>query len=103
MISFLTFDSFITKYILICFYYFGAIVIPIILWITKNKICNRFEICTSFKNKLYDRFNELSISNRLYLIISAIFIFLIMELAWRMIFETVIAYFQIRDYLHTLQ
>ena len=102
MIDFLTFDTFITKYILIMCYYCGAVLIPVIFWISKDKICSKFQICIDFQDRLSKGVKELPLRDRVYIIIFGIFIFLMMELAWRMMFETMIAYFQMRDYLHTI-
>ena len=102
MLNFLSFDTFITKYILIGCYYCGAVLMPIFLWISRDKICSKFQVCINFQNRVLAEFKELPLKDRLILIIFFISIFLMMELAWRMMFETMIAYFQMRDYLYMI-
>jgi len=76
--DFLSFDIFITKYILVFFYYLFAILLPVILLYFKNKI------------KIKLKINHWIVV--LVLIILA-------ELFIRMFFEMLIGYFDLHDYL----
>lgn len=82
MWKFLTFESFITQNILIFIYYIGVFFIPIILFYFKIYV-HKFPI---FTNNI-----------RIYLFLITIFVF--MQLIWRMMLETVIAYFNMHTYL----
>ena len=84
MQDFLTFNKFITQDVLIISYYLGVLFLPIIFWIYRKKIS--FIIA------------ETKLSTLVYFFISILFI----ELIWRMIFEAMIGYFDIHNYLEIL-
>lgn len=90
ILDFLLFKSFITPYFLIFFYMIGAFVIPIFSWIIKLWIQNRY-----FKDI------EFGIKLEYKIVAYSLFIccFLFMELFWRMLFEFMIAYFDMHDAL----
>ena len=76
--DFLSFDIFITKYILVFFYYLFAILLPVILLYFKNKI------------KIKLKINHW---------IVVLFLIILAELFIRMFFEMLIGYFDLHDYL----
>jgi len=80
MIDFLTFKTFISIDILILFYYIGAVIIPISMWLGKSYLQRKF--------KILDKFNIFLITLFLFLT------FISMEIVWRMCFEAMIGYFQ---------
>jgi len=84
MQDFLTFEKFITQDILIVSYYLGVLFLPIVFWIYRKKVT--FIIS---KTKL---------SILLYLFIAILF----GELIWRMMFEAMIGYFDMHNYLQIL-
>ena len=86
MQAFLSFQSFITPKILIIFYYIGAVLVPFAAWITAGYLKRRY-------------FPDLIIPKKIYLYFSILLCFLCMELFWRMIFEVMIAYFDMHDAL----
>ena len=90
MWDFLTFRSFIAPDLLIILYYMGAVVMPLFaylfyLWL-RGKLPIEYEI------DIRKRYKYL-----LYLIM--LLFFLSMEIFWRMIFEFMIAYFDMHDAL----
>ena len=100
MIDFLTFKSFISIDVLILFYYFGALVLPIGLWMVSMWLIRRYQLFNTFYEQsqtlLWEVLNKKQkIQVGLFFIIS----FLFMQLFWRMLFEFLIAYMQIRDAL----
>jgi len=100
--DFLTFKSFISIDILIFFYYIGAIVIPIALYKSKNYLIINFKIFDMFNKLLLKLFNLLDAKDKLSIKISLFVLFIFMEIFWRMMFEMIIAYFQMRDYLQSI-
>ncbi|WP_121626547.1 DUF4282 domain-containing protein [Poseidonibacter antarcticus] len=98
--DFLTFKTFISTEALIIFYYLGAIILPLFTWILltwvikKNKLFNI--PYTKGKELLW---KVLSHKQKLKFIAFFIVLFIFMELFWRMLFEFLIAYLQIRDAL----
>lgn len=98
--DFLTFNQFISTEVLITFYYLGAIVIPIGLWVAIKKLIHKYD----FLNSGFETGKTLfwkSLNNKQQLKLSFILVicFLFMQLFWRMLFEFLIAYMQIREAL----
>ena len=85
MLDFLSFNKFITPYILIVFYYIGAILVPFILFYYRYNFFPKLKVNIGFKFWLI-----------------AILMFLCMEICWRMIFEFLIAYFDMHEYLYNI-
>ncbi len=94
MIDFLLFKTFITPQVLIIFYIIGAFIIPFFSWLFKIWIQNRYFNQIKFQIKL-----------RYKVLLYSMFFccFLLMELFWRMIFEMMIAYFDMHDALMALK
>ncbi len=101
MIDFLTFKSFISIDILIFSYYIGAIVIPIIMWLSKSYIQKKIALFDRVNQIFISLFSQLNFKNRVISILLMFFIFISMEIVWRMCFEAMIGYFQIIEALKT--
>ena len=99
MWDFLTFKSFITVELLILFYYIGAVAVPILLWMLRNYLAGKFSLFQKLQSMQKQFYTTLSNKDRLIYVVILFCIFLSMEILWRMMFETMIAYFQMRDYL----
>ena len=98
--DFLTFKSFISTEVLILFYYLGALILPIGMWILLIWLIRKYR----FLNTTYENGKEMiwqSLNKKQQIKLVALFIscLLFMELFWRMLFEFLIAYMQIRDAL----
>ena len=100
MMDFLTFKSFISTEILIIFYYIGAFILPVWLWLLLLRIIYKYRLFNiayeSGKEIIWKSFNN---KQRTKLVAFFASSFLFMELFWRMFFEFLIAYMQIRDAL----
>jgi len=100
MMDFLIFKRFISIEALIIFYYIGAIVLPVGVYfiisylIVKNDYAEKAFV--KGKEKIW---SVLTKTQRVKLLVSFASIFLLSELFWRMLFEFLIAYIQIRDAL----
>ena len=98
--DFLTFKTFISTEALIIFYYFGVIILPLFSWllltwfIKKNKLFN-----ISYKKGKELLWKLLTPKQKLNFVAFFILVFIFVELFWRMLFEFLIAYMQIRDAL----
>ncbi len=90
MWDFLTFNSFITQNILILFYYLGAVVFPVILWLKKDPILSKIS------------FIKISDKNKTTIYLTLLVLLLLMELCWRMMFEVMIGYFDMHNYLYQI-
>jgi len=102
--DFLTFKSFISIEVLIIFYYIGALILPVGTWILLTWLIRKYR----FINATYENSKEIiwkSLNKKQQAKLIAFFItaFLFMELFWRMLFEFLIAYMQIRDALLRVQ
>lgn len=98
--DFLSFKSFISIPVLIGFYYIGAVIMPIFLWLTAIFLVKKYQFINTLHKKSKETLWDL-LNTKQKIIFIAFFItaFLFMELFWRMLFEFLIAYLQIRDAL----
>ncbi len=87
MWDFLVFNTFITKYVLIFFYYLFAFLLPIMIYVFRKYFIVYIE-------KYY-------IDKKYIWIIMTFFLFCI-EIFLRMFFEMLIGYFDMHDYLHQI-
>ncbi len=98
--DFLTFKSFISTEVLIVFYYLGAVILPVGIWTFLTWLIKKYR----FVNRAYENGKEkiwklLNRKQQAKLVAFFITSFLFMELFWRMFFEFLIAYMQMRDAL----
>ena len=101
--DFLRFKSFISPYILFIFYYMGALGLPIASWFftiwLRKKYWGISEAYTLGKETVKRTTTK---KYRIRFIFLFIFLFFSIEIMWRMLFEFLIAYLQIRDALLVL-
>ena len=62
---------------------------PVVMWIYREKIKNFIK--------------SSSLQNKIMRTLTLVLMFFVLQIIWRMIFETMIAYFNIHDYLQILQ
>jgi len=100
MIDFLTFHTFISAYVLIALYTFSAFVLPFVIWYMLKRLSIKFKLfqlnCDNIKSISWSLLNH---KQRMGLVAAYICILLGVEIIWRMMFEFLIAYMQIRDAL----
>ncbi len=98
--DFLIFKSFISIEVLIGFYYLGAVLMPFVAWYLVAWLTNKYDAAKlAYKIGKNVLWNQLSFSQKLRLVFLFGVTFLFMQLFWRMLFEFLIAYMQIRDAL----
>jgi len=98
--DFLTFKNFISIEVLIIFYYLGAIVMPVGIWLLLTWLLRKYGLLnTAYENGKEIIWKSLNRKQQTKLIAFFVTSFLFMELFWRMFFEFLIAYMQIRDAL----
>jgi len=99
-LDFLTFKSFISIKALIIFYYIGALILPVGLWLLIDWLIRKYDFFDAMYKKGKEAiWKSLNKKQQIKLLMFFIVIFLFMELFWRMLFEFLIAYMQIRDAL----
>ncbi len=100
MIDFLNFKSFISIEVLIIFYYMGAIMIPIAMWLFSHWLIQRFNILSqSYEKGKRLLWSSLTTKQKIMLAFFFTACFFFMQLFWRMMFEYLIAFMQMRDAL----
>ena len=100
MQDFLTFKTFISPTALIVFYYMGAIVMPLFIWFFSRWIMKKITMMEqSYQVAKNMGWGSLTLKHKILFIVLFVMIFLFMQVLWRMMFEFLIAYMQIREAL----
>lgn len=102
MKDFLSFDYFIAPDVLIIAYYMGAVLMPLLLWLSRRYLMNKISLVSRFNDIQRQLYSSLSARNKIIFIAAFVGMFFFMELIWRMMFETMIGYYQMHDYLQGL-
>ncbi len=100
LLDFLSFRTLVSQQVLIVFYYLGAAGMPLAAWVFARYLLGRFELARD----AYDSGKRLlatALHRRQRVMMSVLFLiaFLFLELLWRMMFEYLIAFMQMRDAL----
>ncbi len=102
--DFLTFKRFISTEVLIVFYYAGALFLPVAIWFLMHWLIEKNQLFNSTYSKGKELlWNSLNSQQRSRFIFFFVLMFFFMELFWRMLFEFLIAYMQMRDALLHIQ
>ena len=100
MMDFLTFKTFISTEALIIFYYIGVVILPVGAWILHIWLIRKYKyINTTYENSKVIVWKSLNKQQQTKLVLFFVTTFLFLELFWRMLFEFLIAYMQMRDAL----
>lgn len=102
MLDFLTFNRFATRDISIFLYYFGAIFLPVLLFYVRYYLIKKILFASEIDKQIKDYYSTLSSKNKRVIWISFIVVFVLMESFWRIIFEMIIGYFDMHDYLQEI-
>ena len=102
--EFLAFKSFISTEVLIIFYYLGALILPIGVWLLLTWLIRKYRLLnTAYESGREIIWKSLSRKQQAKIVVFFVTSFLFMELFWRMFFEFLIAYMQMRDALLQIQ
>jgi hypothetical protein len=100
VLDFLAFRTLISGPVLILFYYLGAVGIPVGAWLLAMYLMQRFEIARNAYEQGRRTFvAALPKRRRVTALLLFVTAFVFMELLWRLMFEYLIAFMQIRDAL----
>ena len=99
----LTFQVYISPDLLILVYYTGALGIPLLVWKVTGKAKARLASLDLPEVELQQNNVYPWIPTRGKLVIFSVAGLVMMEVFWRVFFEFMLAYFQIRDYLAAMQ
>jgi len=98
--DFLLFERMVSIPVLIGFYYLGAVLAPLAAWLLALWLSRRLGRWLDLPRQGRDRlWAQLPLRYRLLVILLALAAFLFMELLWRLLFEYLIAFMQMRDAL----
>ena len=95
----LTFNQFVTQDILIFFYYIGVVAIPIVLVFSREYLIQNISLLKKLDDKIQ---SSLNLKEKTIMLVSFITLLIFVELGWRMIFEMMIGYFDMHDYLYVI-
>jgi hypothetical protein len=102
-IDFVNFKFFISPYVLIVFYYIGAIAVPVASWLFASWVIRKFSIASDiYESGKTPLKNITRKKDRMLLFALFVLFFIFMEIMWRMMFEFLIAYLQMREALMEL-
>ncbi len=102
MYDYLVFNKFIARDVLIVAYYFGAIVIPILLWYMRSYIIKKVLLLKEMENLVGSYYAKLSSEEKRKIWLTFIALLILAQLCWRMMFEMMIGYFDMHDYLYEM-
>ena len=95
----LTFNHFITQDVLLLFYYVGLFAIPVILVFSREYLVKNISILKKIDDKIQ---NSLDLKEKTIILVSFFVLLIFVELGWRMLFEMMIGYFDMHDYLYDI-
>jgi len=98
----LSFNTFITQDVLVFFYYIGAVFMPIALYFFKDYLIAHLSFVKKINDKLHTFYAAFSSNEKILFWIIFVTMFFCMELCWRMMFEAMIGYFDMHDYLYQI-
>ncbi len=110
--NFLDFRLFISPVVLFVFYYIGAFFMPYGGWLIAQKIKHKYQLLSAVDeagkdvvqqdcpvDQNYSSQQKLTPSKRAGYILLVVVLFVFLEVIWRMMFEILMAYFQMREAL----
>ncbi len=75
---------------------------PVVLFFLKDYLIENISLVKTVNDKLYAFYSTFSARKKIVFWMTFITIFLCMELCWRMIFEMMIGYFDMHNYLYQI-
>jgi hypothetical protein len=94
--NFFRFEIFMAQDVLIALYFIGAVICPFVLWALRGALYRKFAFFKETENKVRTH----RYAGYVYALFFIAFVFA--EIVWRMMFEAMVAYFQMHDYLKTI-
>lgn len=98
--EFLSFRLFISPYALVVFYYMGAVLMPVAAWLFLKRLSKRHgALQRALETGSQALVSVTDKRQRVVLVLLFLGVFLMMEVLWRMMFEFLLAFLQMRDAL----
>jgi len=95
----LVFNKFITQDILLLFYYIGVFALPVVVFLSRNYLIQNISLLKKIDDKIQ---KSLNLKEKALFVVSFFILLIFFELGWRMLFEMMIGYFDMHDYLYKL-
>jgi len=102
MYEYLVFNKFIAQDILVVSYYFGMIVMTILLWYMRSSLIKKVVLIQKVENFVGSYYSQLSTPDKQKVWFVFLVLFICLQLCWRMMFEMMIGYFDMHDYLYEI-
>ena len=101
LIDFLNFKLLISPYVLVIGYYIGALVVPIGSWLLVVWIRRKYALVSDIYESSKKTIKAVTHTFKDRMLFYGLFMvfFISIEIIWRMMFEFMMAYFQMRDML----
>lgn len=99
----LSFRTLLSPTLLIVIYYLGAIGIPFLVWKIVRPVKSRVRNMELPRVELPETPLDQWLPTPARLLAYGLGVFLLMELCWRLLFEFMLAYFQMHEYLASMQ
>ncbi|WP_297430917.1 DUF4282 domain-containing protein [Sulfurimonas sp.] len=100
--DFLRFNTFITQDVLIFFYYIFAILVPLFLWYLRPYILKKVSFFQTVDKGAMSVYKNLDKEKKFLFLLFLFSLFFCMELCLRMVFEAMIGYFDMHNYLYEI-
>jgi len=100
--NFLRFNTFIAQDVLVVFYYIFAILVPLFLWYLRLYILKKIPFFQAIDKSAISVYKNLDTKKRVLLLLFFLSLFFCMELCLRMVFEAMIGYFDMHNYLYEI-
>jgi len=101
-VDFLRFNTFIAQDVLVVFYYIFAILVPLFLWYLRLYILKKVPFFQAMDKGAISVYKNLDTKKRVLLLLFFLSLFFCMELCLRMVFEAMIGYFDMHNYLYKI-
>ncbi len=95
----LLFNRFITQDILLFLYYVGVFALPVIIFLSRDYLIQNISLLKKIDDKIQ---KSLNLKEKALLVVSFFVLLIFFELGWRTMFEIIIGYFDMHDYLFEL-
>ena len=100
--EYLTFHKFIAQDILVLFYYFFAIALPLLLFKARQRVIKKVLFIKSIEESMTTYYSTLSLREKVKIWLAFLALFFCAQLCLRMVFEAMIGYFNMQNYLYDI-
>jgi hypothetical protein len=100
--EYLTFHKFIAQDVLVLFYYFFALALPFLIWSVRRGVIQKVLFLQNIEESVLAYYSKLSLKEKVKIWVAFIALFFCAQLCLRMVFEAMIGYFNMQNYLYDI-